>query len=225
MKSQYTLMITSWFKLICLSHLIYMPLELESVLLPKMHSHRLPRLQETDSSAQLDYNVDDARHIPNSSNIKPSVQNHLELPPDMGFEPKNPSLNLPADGKKNEMNERSMWTITSDWFVWEISAMLLSLGLLLAIIVILSRFNHRPQPSWNYMSLNSLISWLSTFSKGSVLFAISETIGQMKWTWLSKKTRPISDLRTFDSASRGLYGSAELIWSMRARYSLISMPL
>ncbi|KAJ5169771.1 uncharacterized protein N7500_002554 [Penicillium coprophilum] len=103
-------------------------------------------------------------------------------------------------------------------FVWEILAILLALGLLIAIAVLLGRFNHQAQPTWKYVSLNSAVAWLSTISKGCVLFAASEGLGQLKWQWFTEQKRPISDLRTFDGASRGLYGSGELIWSLRMKH-------
>ncbi|KAJ5793602.1 hypothetical protein N7457_000201 [Penicillium paradoxum] len=114
--------------------------------------------------------------------------------------------------------KRSLWALISDWFVLEALAILISLLLLLAIIVVLSHFDGQPQPSWNHMSLNSMISWLSTFSKACVLFAIGEALGQLKWVWFSQKTRSVPNLRTFDAASRGPFGSAGLIWNLRARH-------
>ncbi|CAI7652420.1 unnamed protein product [Penicillium manginii] len=96
--------------------------------------------------------------------------------------------------------------------------MLLATTLLIAIVVVLAKYNHQRQPAWKYVTLNSLISWLSTVSKGCILFCISEGLGQQKWVWLSQKKRPLSNLRVFDSASRGIYGSAELIWHLRARH-------
>ncbi|KAH8693771.1 hypothetical protein BGW36DRAFT_300350 [Talaromyces proteolyticus] len=86
------------------------------------------------------------------------------------------------------------------------------------MLVILSAFNDKPQPSWKYMSLNSLISWLSTLSKGCILFAINETLGQLKWVWFAQKTRPVPHLRSFDEASRGFWGSAQLIWELKGRH-------
>ncbi|KAJ5355832.1 hypothetical protein N7517_010441 [Penicillium concentricum] len=112
----------------------------------------------------------------------------------------------------------SIWMLFSKVFIWEILAMILSTVLLLAIVMVLDNYNHRPQPTWKYVSLNSVISWLGTIAKACVLFSISEALGQLKWVWFTQKRRPMSDLRTFDSASRGIYGSAELIWNLRARH-------
>ncbi|CAI7654037.1 unnamed protein product [Penicillium glandicola] len=119
--------------------------------------------------------------------------------------------------QKNK-NAPSIWKLFCKVFIWEILAMILSTGLLLAIVVILNNYNHHPQPIWEYVSLNSIISWISTIAKACVLFSLSEGLGQLKWIWFTQKRRPMSDLRTFDSASRGIYGCAELIWNLRARH-------
>lgn len=126
------------------------------------------------------------------------------------------------DGEKSQRNlqkPRSIWLLVSNLFIWEVLAMLLSTVTLVAIIIILAHFNRQPQPLWDNVSLNSLISWLSTISKGCVLYATKEGLGQLKWAWFAQKTRPMTDLRTFDEASRGIYGSAELIWTLRAKYA------
>lgn len=99
--------------------------------------------------------------------------------------------------------------------------MVLSSGLLVAIVVVLAQYDDRPQPAWRLVSLNSVISWLSTVSKGCVLSTISEGIGQLKWVWFSRKSRPLVDLGAFDGASRGIYGCAGLLWKLRARYVCI----
>ncbi|CAG8057820.1 unnamed protein product [Penicillium salamii] len=112
----------------------------------------------------------------------------------------------------------SKWSLFSSVFLWEILAMILASGLLLAIILILAKYNHQPQPDWRYVSLNSVISWLSTIAKACLLFCITEGIGQLKWTWFTRSDQPISHFRIFDSASRGLFGSLDLIWSLKARH-------
>jgi hypothetical protein len=141
-----------------------------------------------------------------------------QIPP---VEP-HPEVNEPlvsdAAEEKPNTTKPSIWKLISKFFVWEVLAMLLSSGLLAVIMVVLARYNNRPQPTWRYVSLNSMISWLSTVSKGCVLFSISEGIGQLKWVWFARKNRPLTDLSTFDGASRGIYGCAGLVWRMKAKY-------
>lgn len=106
----------------------------------------------------------------------------------------------------------------SDWFVWEFACVIFSAGILAAMIALLAVYDQRPQPDWQHVSLNSVISWLSTFSKASLLFAVGELLGQLKWVWFAQQERPLTDLRSFDWASRGAWGSLRLCWALRARH-------
>lgn len=103
------------------------------------------------------------------------------------------------------------------WWGWDILALSFALAVLVAIIVILCVFDGKEQPNWRYISLNTLLSWLSTVGKACILFPASATLSQLKWVWFAERKRPLSDLRVFDSASRGIYGSAELLWALRMR--------
>ncbi|PYH94643.1 hypothetical protein BO71DRAFT_398793 [Aspergillus ellipticus CBS 707.79] len=89
------------------------------------------------------------------------------------------------------------------------------------MMVILGVYDQQPQPTWQKVSLNSVISWLSTLSKASLLFAVGEMLGQLKWVWFAQKERPMLDLRAFDSASRGAWGSLGLCWTLRVRHFAI----
>ncbi|PYI08396.1 hypothetical protein BO78DRAFT_310695 [Aspergillus sclerotiicarbonarius CBS 121057] len=87
-----------------------------------------------------------------------------------------------------------------------------------AIIIILAKYDGHPQPNWSHISLNSVISWLSTLAKACVLYAVCQSLGQLKWIWFSQRSRPLSDLGCFDSASRGVLGSALLVWLLKGRH-------
>ncbi|RDW86098.1 DUF3176 domain-containing protein [Aspergillus mulundensis] len=115
-------------------------------------------------------------------------------------------------------SERSARMRISDWFVLEILATGVSAGALIALVAVLAKYDGKPQPDWYYMSLNSLISWLSTISRACILFFVSEALGQSKWVWFSQEEQPISNIRTFDSATRGPYGALELIWTLQGRH-------
>ncbi|KAE8420070.1 hypothetical protein BDV36DRAFT_293719 [Aspergillus pseudocaelatus] len=133
-------------------------------------------------------------------------------------QPQRPSPEVTEKRNQRKLFGQSIWTLNSAWYVWEVLAVILSAATLIAIIVILTKFDQQPQPTWGHVSLNSVISWLSTISKGCVLYAISEALGQLKWVWFAQGTRPMTNLRAFDSASRGFYGSGELIWTLRFRH-------
>ena len=103
-----------------------------------------------------------------------------------------------------------------DWWFFEFMALLGSGAALVGIATVLIHFDNRQQPDWTLISLNTLISWLSTVSKGLALVPISSSIGQLKWVWYAKSRRPLSQLYTFDVASRGAFGSGQLILMQRA---------
>ncbi|KAJ5958152.1 uncharacterized protein N7479_005302 [Penicillium vulpinum] len=152
---------------------------------------------------------------PTQSPAQSPAQSPRILPVEPHPEPANEPL---VSDQKYKLNAKlSIWKLISNFFILEVLAMVLSSGLLVAIVVILTQYDDRPQPNWT-LSLNSVISWLSTVSKGSVLFSLSEGIGQLKWVWFTRKSRPLADLSAFDGASRGLYGCAGLIWKLRARH-------
>ena len=46
-------------------------------------------------------------------------------------------------------------------------------------------------------------------------------ISQLKWTWFST-VRNLSDIQIFDSASRGIFGSLQLMYHVNGRYCLTS---
>lgn len=149
------------------------------------------------------------------------------LPVEPHPEPANEPLvygTVNQENKPKDRDQPSIWQLISSLFIWEVLVMILSSGVLVAIVVILTQYDGRPQPAWRLMSLNSLISWLSTVSKGCVLSAISEGLAQLKWVWFTRKSRPLVDLGAFDGASRGIYGCAGLVWKLRARYVYLYIP-
>ncbi|KAF7190708.1 hypothetical protein HII31_07867 [Pseudocercospora fuligena] len=105
-----------------------------------------------------------------------------------------------------------------DWWFLEVLGISLSAGALIAIAIILSHFDNAPQPRWATVSLNTLVSWLSTLAKAMVLIPVSRGLAQLKWTWMAEKERALSDLQTFDNASRGLMGSLVLLFEQPGRH-------
>jgi len=47
--------------------------------------------------------------------------------------------------------------------------------------------------------------------------ALQKGLGQLKWVWFAEEERQLADLETFDNATRGLTGSAKLLWRLRGR--------
>lgn len=77
------------------------------------------------------------------------------------------------------------------WWGLDILALGLSFGILIAIIVNLSVYDGREQPDWRWMSLNSLLAWLSTAGKYLIAFPLSSCLSQLKWVWFAQQKRPL----------------------------------
>lgn len=117
---------------------------------------------------------------------------------------------------------------TDDYWKWEIVGVVGSALALMGIIVFASHFNNGPTPSWSMtvskynktftVTMNSILSLLSTIAKICVLIPVTKGLGQLKWIWFAKRERSLRDIETFESASRGLTGSALLMWKLKFKY-------
>jgi hypothetical protein len=109
----------------------------------------------------------------------------------------------PTDGEKIRW---SLW----DWS-WELAACLVAILTLSAIIVVLRMYDGKTQPNWPAgINLNAIIALLTTLMKAAMATYIAEALSQLKWTWF-RETRQLGDLSALDSASRGAWGSAQLL--------------
>lgn len=61
------------------------------------------------------------------------------------------------------------------------------------------------------MNLSTLVALLSTILRASMAVVVAEILSQIKWSWFIERTRPLSHLQDFDSASRGYFGSMRLV--------------
>ncbi|CAG8380063.1 unnamed protein product [Penicillium salamii] len=120
---------------------------------------------------------------------------------------------IPTESKETPRNRKGFNARCLDTWLVETIAVLFSVACFLAICGILIAYNGKPRPDLRYgMSLNAIISVLATGCKSSLLFTIGEALGQLKWVWFRGKARPLVQLQTFDSASRGPFGSIVLLF-------------
>ncbi|KAG8532459.1 uncharacterized protein KY384_002336 [Bacidia gigantensis] len=105
------------------------------------------------------------------------------------------------------------------WWLAELLCYLGSLISLIIIIVILRRYDGRPQPNWPHnITLNSVISWFTTLFKANLLVPITACLSQASWIHFRSKSHALTDMVVYDAASRGPLGSLLLLWSFRAQY-------
>jgi Protein of unknown function (DUF3176) len=102
--------------------------------------------------------------------------------------------------------------------IWEILCFVLATTSLVALVAILWSCNKKVIPNWSLghtaITLNSIVSILSTIFRSSLLVPVASGIGQSCWTWYVR-ARPLSDLCYYDSASRGPLGSLRLLVRLR----------
>jgi hypothetical protein len=104
--------------------------------------------------------------------------------------------------------------------VWwaELLCCILVIGSLAGLIITLRVHERRSIPEWPYgLTINSVISLFTLVLKSSALVVACEGISQLKWSWFGK-TRPLKDIAAYDDASRGLWGAARLIWTLKHRH-------
>lgn len=120
---------------------------------------------------------------------------------------------------------RSCTRYKADSWTSEILFAILSIGCLIAIVAVLIAFDGRRNPRLSFgITLNSIISILSTAAKSSLMFGIASAIGQCKWDWFNDETRyhALRNLEHIDEASRGPLGALRMLFTP-TRSSIASM--
>jgi len=117
----------------------------------------------------------------------------------------------------------------NNWWLFEVFAATISVLAMLTLIGVLHNYNGRVVQHLRLgITLNGLVAALSTICRTALMIPVTAGISQAKWHWFSPNAgerQPearLRDLETFDSASRGTWGSLKLLWMMRARYENIS---
>ncbi|OQO12338.1 hypothetical protein B0A48_02980 [Cryoendolithus antarcticus] len=144
---------------------------------------------------------------------------------------KEPAMNVVAEDMEKllgDIEDREEHdTVTGDWatqpWLLEILALITAFLSLAAMFGVLFYYNDRPLSDWqaSHVTLNGLISVLATVSRATLILPISSAIGQRKWLWdlpdstSSRPSRRLEDFEPFDGASRGLFGSLSLLWTVR----------
>ena len=106
--------------------------------------------------------------------------------------------------------------LMSTWFP-EILAAVFSTACLFAIMLVLGSYDGRVKATFSFgITLNALISVLSTASKASLLYAIGAAVRQLKWVRLTT-IRRLEEITLFDEASRGPLGATILLARLRVR--------
>lgn len=112
---------------------------------------------------------------------------------------------------------RKITRLQHTWFL-EICAVLLNVTAVTAIVVLLFCMNGLPLSEYRFViSFNAVISILGAVSRVSLGFAIGSCLGQGKWNFFRKPSSIVA-FRKFEDASRGPWGSLQLLIWLRLRY-------
>lgn len=101
--------------------------------------------------------------------------------------------------------------------MWEILSLALAAASILALIAILRTHDSKPSPEWSLgpfgVTLNAIVSIVSTVFRASLLMPVAQSISQFGWIWYTQP-RPFRDICYYDSASRGPLGSIRLLYRL-----------
>ncbi|KAL4879287.1 hypothetical protein BJY04DRAFT_220407 [Aspergillus karnatakaensis] len=115
--------------------------------------------------------------------------------------------------------QTSRWLrLSLDTWLWEVIAIVSSLPFFIAILTLLFVCDQKQSPKLpSGITLNTIVSILSTASKSSLIFAMSSAIGQLKWISFRKERAPLYDLQLADDAGRGPLGSFLILLRYKGR--------
>jgi hypothetical protein len=98
----------------------------------------------------------------------------------------------------------------SDWWLGEIILWILSAACLIIMTGLLAKSDGKSLPAQasSSISINTMVSILSTLSRFALSVPVEACLGQLKWGWFrNQSSRQLIDLEKFDKASRGPWGS------------------
>lgn len=90
--------------------------------------------------------------------------------------------------------------------------MAFSIARIVAIAFTVGSYNCESIPALpSGVTLNALISILSTAARAALFSVLSSSIGQLKWCWLVRRGRPLQHVQVLDEASRGPLGAIRVL--------------
>ncbi|KAF0321768.1 hypothetical protein GQ607_010902 [Colletotrichum asianum] len=111
----------------------------------------------------------------------------------------------------SKAKESRAFAILKEWFL-ESLALLFSISSFMAIVILLSTHNGQVQPDFvDQISINALVAIFSTVLRASVLFIVTEAIGELKWQWM-ESPRSLRDMEYFTNAGTGPWGSLKFLF-------------
>lgn len=133
--------------------------------------------------------------------------------------PKSSILPIRSPSQLSSSSSQSFGQYCLHW-KWEFAASLIILACPAIITITLYPHAGQPLPQWPFrISINTLLSIYSLVFKTCLTFVVASCIGQLQWSWFSSH-RPLYDLVRFDKATRGPWGSFQILCSQNIRHPL-----
>ncbi|RSL92714.1 hypothetical protein CDV31_015025 [Fusarium ambrosium] len=105
-------------------------------------------------------------------------------------------------------------SLLGQW-LFEIGAVALASAAVAAMVILLINFDGEPIFDGPMITLNAVISTLSTTSRVGLLAMLASTISQWNWLLFSSEPRRLVDFEYFSAASRGPLGSLKVLLDFR----------
>lgn len=112
------------------------------------------------------------------------------------------------------------------WWKYEILAAAISILSMAALINLLYHYDGTAARRLGHgITLNGVVANLATICRTCLLIPVASGLSQCKWLGFSVDRAPengrrLEDLEVLDDASRGSWGSLEMLWTLKARYVL-----
>jgi hypothetical protein len=123
--------------------------------------------------------------------------------------------------KRNPVYSRYEW-------LFEFITSVVALGLIVGIVGIFIYMDNEPLSTWTIpLSLNTIISIMTSACTAALIHGVSAFIGQAKWLRFKNGPHKLAEFGKFDEASRGIWGSLVLIttvpWSLATLGAIITI--
>lgn len=100
-------------------------------------------------------------------------------------------------------------------WTFEVIALLAAISSLVALVAVLLVAEGKSILTWHHITLNTMVSVLSTISRLSALYVFSAVFGQTKWIVFSQRPGSLQEFEAIDLASRGAFGCLQLLFKTR----------
>lgn len=190
-------------------------------------------MDENDRNQSLRHRAESSHLAPPTHPKSMNDSSYLLMPLDENNPNSDSSIPLEQVGDHDtrtyhsrDVNPPSLWrkhlTPQHNWWLFEILAALISIAAMLSLLAVLYSYNNTVVETLSPgITLNGVVAILSTICRTALMIPVASCLSQGKWLWFSPSRatshgKRLQDLETFDSASRGSWGSLKLLWTLKA---------